>query len=462
MMRRVLLVEDEEILRISLGNELRRRGYDVHAVADGNEGLSAIEEEEAFDIALLDVRLPQRDGLELLRALRERNPETVAIMMTAYGTVEEAVTAMKLGAHDYLVKPFPTEALLLTLSRAGEYLDLRRENVALRDRLDRLHRFGSIVCASKRMKEVCDLARMAAESDITVLIQGETGTGKELMAGAIHHNSARRHGPFIKVNCAALAESLLETELFGHERGAFTGAVRQKPGRFELADGGTLFLDEVDDLPMPVQVRLLRVLQEKEFERVGGTRPIKVNVRILCASKTALEQCVAEGRIREDLYFRLKVATIVIPPLRERREDIPPLAEHFLKRYAADAGKTVRGFDPSAMRVLLEHPWPGNVRELENAVQRAVAFSKGEALAAEELPGDLVNPSWVKPDGPAPAIGPLHEVMREAERRHITQALERTGWRRAKAAEVLGITRETLWRKIQTLQIAIPGDVAEE
>src|SRR5574341_48327 len=389
MTRRVLLVEDEEILRIALGNELRRHGYVVRTAADGDEGLSAIQE-ETFDVALLDVRLPQRDGLDLLRVLRERSPDTVAIMMTAYGTVEEAVAAMKMGAHDYLLKPFPTEALLLTLRRVGEYLDLRRENVSLRDRLERLHRFGSIVCASKRMKEVCDMARMAAESDITVLIQGETGTGKELMAGAIHHNSARRNGPLIKVNCAALAESLLETELFGHERGAFTGAVRQKPGRFELADGGTLFLDEVDDLPMPVQVRLLRVLQEREFERVGGTRPIKVNVRILCASKTALDQCVAEGRMREDLYYRLKVATIVIPPLRERREDIAPLAEHFLHRYAAEARKPLRGFDPSAMRILQEHPWLGNVRELENAVQRAVAFARGELLGAEDLPGDLV------------------------------------------------------------------------
>jgi DNA-binding NtrC family response regulator len=461
MRRRVLLVEDEEILRIALGNELRRQGYEVRAAADGEEGLSAVQE-EAFDIALLDVRLPRRDGLELLRVLRERSPETVAIMMTAYGTVEEAVTAMKLGAHDYLLKPFPTEALLLTLRRVGEYLDLRRENVSLRDRLDQLYRFGSIICASKRMKEVCEMARMAAESDITVLIQGETGTGKELMAGAIHHNSARQRGPFIKVNCAALAESLLETELFGHERGAFTGAVRQKPGRFELADGGTLFLDEVDDLPMPVQVRLLRVLQEKEFERVGGTQPVKVNVRILCASKTPLEQCVDQGRIREDLYYRLKVATILIPPLRERREDIPPLAEHFLQRYTAEAGKTVRGFDPSAMRVLLEHAWPGNVRELENSVQRAMAFAKGELLTVEDLPADLVAQDRAIPDAPLPAIRPLQETMREAERRHITQALERTGWRRAKAAELLGITRETLWRKIQTLQIVIPREVAED
>ena len=262
MTRRVLLVEDEAILRIPLGNELRRQGYQVRVAEDGEAGLAAIHEER-FDIAVLDVRLPKRDGIELLRALRDRSPETVAIVMTAYGTVEEAVTAMKLGAHDYLLKPFPVEALLITLSRAGEFIDLRRENVNLRDRIDQLHHFGNIVCGSKRMKEVCDQARAVAAADITVLIQGETGTGKELMASAIHHESARRPGPFIKVNCAALAESLLETELFGHERGAFTGAVRQRPGRFELADGGTLFLDEVDDLPMPVQVRLLRGLQEK-------------------------------------------------------------------------------------------------------------------------------------------------------------------------------------------------------
>ena len=313
MTRRVLLVEDEAILRIPLGNELQRQGYQVRVAEDGEAGLAAIHEER-FDIAVLDVRLPKRDGIELLRALRDRSPETVAIVMTAYGTVEEAVTAMKLGAHDYLLKPFPVEALLITLSRAGEFIDLRRENVNLRDRIDQLHHFGNIVCGSKRMKEVCDQARAVAAADITVLIQGETGTGKELMASAIHHESARRPGPFIKVNCAALAESLLETELFGHERGAFTGAVRQRPGRFELADGGTLFLDEVDDLPMPVQVRLLRVLQEKEFERVGGTRSIRVDVRILCSAKAALEACVAEGRMREDLYYRLKVATIVIPP----------------------------------------------------------------------------------------------------------------------------------------------------
>jgi DNA-binding NtrC family response regulator len=461
MIRRVLLVEDEEILRIALGHELRRHGYQVREAADGEAGFSAIQE-ELFDIVLLDVRLPLRDGVELLRALKDRSPESVAIMMTAYGTVEEAVTAMKLGAHDYLLKPFPTEALLLTLSRVGEYLDLRRENLHLRDRLDQLHRFGNIICTSKRMKEVCDQARMAATSDITVLIQGETGTGKELMAGAIHHNSTRRQRPFIKVNCAALAESLLETELFGHERGAFTGAVRQKPGRFELADGGTLFLDEVDDLPLPVQVRLLRVLQEKEFERVGGTRPIQVDVRILCASKTALEACVAEGRIREDLFYRLKVATIVLPPLRDRREDIPPLAEHFLQRYAGEAGKTIRGVDPLAMRILLEHTWPGNVRELENAIHRAIAFAKGEVLTVEDLPRDLLATGRAGIDAAPMAIRPLQEAMREAERRHIILALERTVWRRAKAADLLGITRETLWRKIQTLQIAIPADVAEE
>ena len=461
MTRRVLLVEDEAILRIPLGNELQRQGYQVRVAEDGEAGLAAIHEER-FDIAVLDVRLPKRDGIELLRALRDRSPETVAIVMTAYGTVEEAVTAMKLGAHDYLLKPFPVEALLITLSRAGEFIDLRRENVNLRDRIDQLHHFGNIVCGSKRMKEVCDQARAVAAADITVLIQGETGTGKELMASAIHHESARRPGPFIKVNCAALAESLLETELFGHERGAFTGAVRQRPGRFELADGGTLFLDEVDDLPMPVQVRLLRVLQEKEFERVGGTRSIRVDVRILCSAKAALEACVAEGRMREDLYYRLKVATIVIPPLRERREDIVPLAEHFVRRYAGEAGKRMQGIDPAAMRVLLEHSWPGNVRELENAIQRAVVFTRGEVLTVDDLPRDLLVPGGSAPGPAATALAPLHDAMREAERRHILQALERTGWRRAKAAELLGITRETLWRKIQALQIAMPADVAEE
>ncbi len=443
MRRSILLVEDEPILRVTLAHDLAEEGYEVATAADGDEGFSRIRERR-FDAALLDLKLPGVDGLKLLKMFKGTNPQGAVIMMTAYGTIHSAVEAMKAGAADYLLKPFSSEDLLVLLRG----LLARRAVPASEDDRPKVQRFGDLVYASQRMTAVCDLIATVAPSTATVLIQGETGTGKELTARAIHRHSDRRQGPLVSVACAAIPETLMESELFGHEKGAFTGAIRERRGRFELAHGGSLFLDEVTDLSAAVQAKLLRVLQEKEFERVGGARTLKVDVRLISASRKQLEDEVLAGRIREDLFYRLKVITIRLPPLRERKEDILPLAEHFLEKYRPPLGKEIRGMSPEASRYLLEYAWPGNVRELEAAIQRAVTLTKRDVLSLEDL-----SPDELPAASPRSETSPqfLNEAIRETERRYLHEVLQSVGGQRMRAAQILGISRKTLWKKLKKL-----------
>jgi DNA-binding NtrC family response regulator len=443
MAQSILLVEDERILRVTLANDLADEGYEVTPAADGEEGFRQIRQRH-FDAALLDLKLPGVDGLKLLKMFKASNPRSVAIMMTAYGTIQSAVAAMKAGAAEYFLKPFPTEQLLLLLRG----MLAQQAAHAADGTLPKVRRLGDLVYVSQKMAAVCDLIATVAPSEATVLVQGETGTGKELTARAIHHQSDRREQPLVSVSCAAIPETLLESELFGHEKGAFTGAVQERRGRFELAHGGTLFLDEVTDLGPAVQAKLLRVLQEKEFERVGGTRTLKVDVRLVSATRKRLEDEVLAGRMREDLFYRLKVITIRLPPLRERKEDILPLAEHFLEKYRRPLRKEVQGLSPEASRYLLALPWPGNVRELEATIQRAVTLTKRAVLTPEDLCTD---------DAPAaPHAGEtsphlLNDAVREAERRYLQEVLQSVGGQRKRAAQILGISRKTLWKKLKTL-----------
>jgi DNA-binding NtrC family response regulator len=440
---RILLVEDEPILRVTLANDLTEAGFDVVSARDGAEGLARIQE-QAFDVAVLDLKLPQVDGLSLLGTFRTAQPHGIAVMMTAYGTVEAAVAAMKSGAADFLVKPFPSEDLAALLRGLLAQRPPRLEAV---EASGEVKRFGDLVFVSDKMARVCDVVSAVAQSDATVLVQGETGTGKELVARAIHERSARAEQPLVSVACAAIPETLLEAELFGHERGAFTGAIRDRKGRFELAHRGTLFLDEVVDLGPAVQAKLLRVLQDRSFERVGGTRTLKVDVRIVSAARKRLEDEVLAGRLREDLFYRLKVVTVTLPPLRERKEDIVPLAEHFVDKYARSLGKPL-ALGPEARRWLGTHDWPGNVRELEACIQRAVVLTKNGELTLEDVAPDAPD----TPGGPgAAAAQPLADTVREAERRHLLDVLDKVGGERKRAADILGISRKTLWKKMKLL-----------
>ena len=444
MSHRVLLIDDEPIFRVTLADDLTREGYEVTSAADGTEGLSFIRE-RAFDVGLLDLKLPGVDGLTLLQHFKAANPAGLALMMTAYGTIQSAVTAMKAGAADYLVKPFRSDDLLLLLRGL---LAPRAGLPATSPEPGGVQRLGEMVYASPKMAEVCTLIATVARSDATVLIQGETGTGKELAARAIHQAGDRHASPLVTVACAAIPESLLESELFGHEKGAFTGAFRERKGRFELADRGTLFLDEIADLSPAVQAKVLRVLQEREFERVGGSHTVKVNVRLISASRKRLEDEVLAGRLREDLFYRLKVITITLPALRERVEDVVPLAEHFLDKYRRPLGKQLRGLSDEARRHLLAHPWPGNVRELEASVQRAVTLTRNAVLEPDDFPLDAPA-AWS--DHPGGFSKSLVDVTREAERRYLMEVLRSVGGRRQRAAQLLGLSRKTLWKKLKLL-----------
>jgi DNA-binding NtrC family response regulator len=444
MRDRILLVEDEPILRVTLGNDLTDQGFDVVTARDGEEGLARLRE-HPFDVAVLVLKLPKIDGLELLEKFRAAHPQGLAVMMTAYGTVESAVTAMKFGAADFLVKPFPSEDLVMLLRGLLARRAPRPESAATSGEI---MRFGDLVYVSDKMARIVDVVLAVADSDATVLVQGETGTGKELVARAIHERSVRAPHPLVSVACAAIPETLLEAELFGHEKGAFTGAIRERKGRFELAHRGTLFLDEVGDLGAAVQAKLLRVLQERAFERIGGTRTVKVDVRIVSASRKRLEDEVLAGRFREDLFYRLKVVTVLLPPLRDRKEDVLPLAEHFIARYAQSLGKPTRGLSDGARQRLLAHDWPGNVRELEGCIQRAVVLTRSEELE----PGDLACEGL---GAASPCAGgatqPLADTIRDAERSHLSQVLQSVGGERKRAADVLGISRKTLWKKMKLL-----------
>jgi two-component system NtrC family response regulator len=440
---RVLVVDDEPAQRELVAGFLRKHGFDAVEAGGGREAVARFKQ-EPFDLVLTDQRMPDLSGAEVLDAVRAASPETAVVIITAYGTIETAVSAVKAGAADYLTKPLNLDDLLHRIHRVRERQRLVAENRELREALAERHRVEGIIGDSGRMQEVLSLVRRVAPSDATVLIRGESGTGKELIARALHYASPRAAGPLIKVNCAALAESLLEAELFGHERGAFTGAVASRKGRFELADGGSIFLDEIGDLPPHLQVKLLRVLQEREFERVGSSRPIKVDVRLLAATHRDLEALVREGRFREDLYYRINVVTIVLPPLRERREDLPPLIEHFLRGFAGKNGKTVRGLTREAREALLRYDYPGNIRELENLIERAVVLTRDDVIGVEDLPLALETPA----SGSVDEAG-LIAAVEGLERRMIREALAKADGTQTRAAELLGISERVLRYKLK-------------
>ncbi len=440
---RILVVDDEAAQRELVGGFLRKQGFDVAEAGGGREAVARFKQ-EPFDLVLTDMRMPDLSGLEVLEAVRSMSPETAVMIITAYGTIETAVSAVKAGAADYLTKPLNLDELLHRVHRVRERHQLVTENRELREALAERHRVEGIIGDSGRMQEVLSLVRRVAPSDATVLIRGESGTGKELIAKALHYASPRASGPLVKVNCAALAESLLEAELFGHEKGAFTGAVASRKGRFELADGGSIFLDEIGDMPPHLQVKLLRVLQEREFERVGSSRPIKVDVRLLAATHRNLETLVREGRFRGDLYYRINVVTIVLPPLRERREDLPPLIEHFVRSFAEKNGKTIRGLTAEAREALLRYDYPGNVRELENLIERAIVLTRDDLIGPEDLPLVLEAPS---PESGADAG--LVAAVEGLERRMIQEALAKTSGTQTRAAELLGISERVLRYKLR-------------
>ena len=444
---RVLIAEDEELMQLTLKDALCKEGYQVTVATDGEDGLNKLED-SSYDIALVDLKMPKLDGMELLRKIGELSSQTIVIMMTGYGTIETAVEAMKLGAYDYITKPFIIDELLLTMQRALEVRRLRDENILLHEELEERYKLGNLIGKSKRMQEIYQLIKTVAQGESTALIMGETGTGKELVAHAIHHNSPRNNKPFVRVNCAVLPETLLESELFGHEKGAFTGAVDRRIGRFELADGGTLFLDDVDDMNPAIQVKLLRVLQEKEFERVGGTSTVSADVRIIAASKGRLEDKIKEGKFREDLYYRLNVIPIQLPLLRERKEDIPLLVNHFLEKYGRKTNRLIKKVSSEAMALLMEYPWPGNVRELENTMERIVALSRKDEVIPSDLPFPIMGTKKYK-GIPAARLKPVEEILKETERDYIEATWRETGGQKKKAAKILGISRKTLWEKIR-------------
>jgi DNA-binding NtrC family response regulator len=440
---RILVVDDEPAQRQLVSGFLAKRGFEVVQAAGGEAALARFKQ-EPFDLVLTDQKMPDMSGLEVLEGVRAVTPETAVIIMTAYGSIETAVSAIKAGAGDYLTKPLNLDDLLHRIHRVRERQHLLSENRELREALAERHRVEGIIGESGPMQEALSLVRRVASSDATVLIRGESGTGKELIAKAIHYASPRAAGPLVKVNCAALAESLLEAELFGHEKGAFTGAIATRKGRFELADGGSLFLDEIGDLPAHLQVKLLRVLQEREFERVGSSRPISVNVRLLAATHRDLEALVREDRFREDLYYRINVVTVRLPPLRERREDLPLLIDHFVRTFAAKNAKPIAGLTRDAREALLRYDYPGNVRELENLIERAVVLTRDEVIGIADLPLTLADPA------PEPAAAPGLETAVEAlERRMIRDALARASGVQTRAAELLSISERVLRYKLK-------------
>jgi two-component system response regulator AtoC len=450
--RRVLVVDDEENLRLVLRTLLRRHGYEVETAESGEEALGMVD---SFgpDVVLTDVRMPKMGGLDLLTTLKAKGNEATVIVMSAYGNMDLALEAMKAGAYDYVQKPFKPDEVVLALRKAEERELLRRENRALRDEIRKEHRFEDILAKSQKMQDIFRTISKIAEYKTTVLVAGESGVGKELVARAIHHRSTRRGGPFVAVNCGAIPENLLESELFGHKKGAFTDAVHDRRGLFEEADGGSLFLDEIGELPLALQVKLLRVLEVEKIRRVGDTRDLKVDVRIITATHRDLTAETKAGRFREDLFYRLNVLPILVPPLRDRREDIPLLIDHFVARNNNRLGTQIRGLDTESRRLLFEYPWPGNVRELENTIERAMVLAEGDQIVAQDLPDRLREAR--DPVQMQLASGELSvkKTMRIIEEILIRRALQKTKGNRTRAAEVLEISHRALLYKIKDYQI---------
>jgi DNA-binding NtrC family response regulator len=453
---RVLLAEDEVTIVVTLRDALEEAGHEVLHAPDTPAALRMLASESP-DAVLTDIRMPGEGGMAVLRRSVELDRDRPVIVMTGFGTIDQAVEAMKIGAVNYVQKPFRNESIVQMLGTFSRVRALERENQALKEKLRAARVFEGFVGSSPAMRAVFERIKTVAPTDATVLIQGESGTGKEQVARALHQASTRADGPFVAISCAALPETLLEAELFGHERGAFTDARKEKRGRFELADGGTIFLDDIDDMPLAMQVKLLRVLQERRFERLGGESTRAVNIRVVAATKVALREHVRAGKFREDLFYRINVVPIVLPPLRERAGDVPLLVAHILERHGA--GKPYR-VSSATMNVLERYPWPGNVRELENSVQRAIALCRpdGELALADMVP---LDPRWRGAIEVPDEVRPLREVLKEFEKLHIERALAQTGRHRTQTAELLGISRKVLWEKMRDFGMLDQGETAD-
>ncbi len=456
---KILVVDDDpEILEV-IADVLREGGYAVDTAPDGTKAIKSIDA-EFYDLIVTDLKMPKVDGMKVLRHVVDQSPDTMCIILTGYGTIESAVEAIKAGAFHYITKPIKSGEILMVVAKALKYKLLERENILLRQQLKKKYRFENFVGDSRAIQEVCELIEKVADTDSTVLVTGESGTGKELISKAIHYNSYRRDNPMVVINCGAIPEELLESELFGHEKGAFTGAHKSRIGRFELANGGTIFLDEIGDMSPNLQVKLLRVLQEQKFERVGSTRTIGVDIRIIAATNQDLFSAVKKGKFREDLYYRLNVIPIKVPPLRERKSDIPLLVDFFVKKFGQEKQKRVRGFTSKAMDIMLKYEWPGNVRELENLVERVIILSNSDEIGLEDIPAPMKGQAAT-----VESLGvtisevdiPFDHAVEEYEKQLILQALNETNWVKTKAAKLLKMNRTTLIEKMKKKKIYRPA-----
>ena len=459
---KVLVVDDEAKIREYFSDVLRHEGFEVETAQNGEVAINMIEQ-ELYDIALIDLNMPKVDGMSVLKYLVDQSHDTIGIILTGYATIRNAVEAMKAGAFDYLAKPVKMEEVLMVINRAIEFRDIKRENLALKSQLKKKYKFENFIGDSAQMNKVFRIIEKVADTDSTVLILGESGTGKELVARAIHYNSMRRDKPLIPVNCGAIPEELLESELFGHEKGAFTNAIRTRIGRFEMSNGGTIFLDEIAEMSPHLQVKLLRILQEQEFERLGGTKTIKCDIRVIAATNKDLDKLVEDGSFREDLYYRLKVIPIEIPPLRERRSDIPLLVHHFLDMMVKGRGKKIKGISKDVVKAFMDYEWPGNVRELENIIERMVILADGDELTVQDIPDRILHRQ--SSDDTGLAIIPddgfsLNNAINEYERLLIIRALEKADWVKNRAAKLLNMNRTTLVEKIKKQGIERPRSAA--
>ena len=456
---KMLVVDDERSMREFLEIMLTKEGYTVQTAANGREALAQARK-ELFDLAILDIRMPKMDGIETLSQLKEISPETVVLMITAYASTDTAIQAMKRGAYDYITKPFKIEEIKMTIRKALENKNLQAENLLLRQVVEDRYRLGNIIGSSHKMLQVFELVKKISPTKTNVLISGESGTGKELVAKAIHYNSPRKDSPFVVLNCGAIPENLLESELFGYMRGAFTGAISNKRGLFEAADGGTVFFDEIGELPLPMQVKLLRVIQDREFTRVGGTEPIRVDVRIVSATNKDIEEAVRKGEFREDLFYRLNVIQLRLPNLRERRDDIPLLAQHFLRLFTDELEKDIRQISPEAMKLLMSYNYPGNVRELQNIIERAVALESSDILTVQNLSSYIEEKRDLTQTGlnleiPREGID-LEQIVANLEKTLILKALEKTKGIKKKAAELLHINFRSMRYRLEKYGLSDP------
>jgi DNA-binding NtrC family response regulator len=454
MNHNILLVEDEPKMREVLSAALEGFGYNAIPASNGEAALALMEREDV-DLVLTDLRMPVLGGLDLLSAVKRRSPTLPVVLMTAYGSVKDAVQAIKDGAFDFVTKPFEIDELAAVLGNALRLHDALRDNARLREELEGRYSFGSLIGSSPAFRKVITAIGEVCESKATVLITGESGTGKEMVARAIHYNSARKTGPFVAINCAAIPEGLLESELFGHVKGAFTGAVANRGGRFMQAHGGTLFLDEIGDMPVATQAKILRVLQERSFEPVGSTQTREVDVRLVAATNKDLQEAVRERQFREDLFYRLNVFPIALPALRERLDDIPALVEHFIDQIGANIGKRIGGFSPAAIKTMSEYDWPGNIRELQNCIERSIIVAKTPTVDVADLPPYLFRQREDRPDAAGRIPTSLDDELERIERRFILMALQKTSGVQVKAADLLGITERSLWHRVKKLGIQI-------